>query len=278
MLSIRSDRPIDRAALALLRDLDEALSALAVPYFLAGAIARDVLLTHVYGLAVYRATADVDLAVAVKDWNEFEKTKTTLEAEGFVRDATLLHRLYRTEYPVDIIPFGGVETPNRTIEWPPDLSNVMNVAGYHEALETAEHVKLEPTLTPRVVSLPGLAVLKIFAWGDRGSETSKDAEDLATLLRSYADAGNEERLYADATDAMEAVEYRIDLAGARLLGRDTRRMLAQDTRTQLTSFLEDRKQRERLTIDMSRVWAQTDDAMAHAESLLEQYEEGLAGR
>ena len=154
----------------------------------------------------------------------------------------------------------------------------MNVAGYHEAFETADEVKLEPTLTLRVVSLPGLAVLKIFAWGDRGHETSKDAQDLATLLRSYSDAGNEPRLYGEAIDAMEAVEYRIDLAGARLLGRDTRRMLTQDTRKQLTSFLEDRKQRERLTIAMSRVWGQTDDAMADAERLLEQYREGLAGR
>ena len=81
-----------------------------MPYFLAGAMARDVLLTHVYGLPVYRATADVDLAVAVKDWSEFEKTKAGLEAKGFARDAALFHRLHRNEYPVDIIPFDGVET------------------------------------------------------------------------------------------------------------------------------------------------------------------------
>jgi predicted nucleotidyltransferase len=277
MLSIRSDQPIDHPTLALLRDLDEVLSALAVPYFLAGALARDVLLTHVFGLPVYRATADVDLAVAVKDWSEFETTKAALEDKGVVRDATWIHRLFRNKYPIDLIPFGGVETPDKTIAWPPASSSV-NVAGYREAFETAEEVEVEPGLMLRVVSLPALAALKIFAWGDRGHETSKDAQDLATLLRSYPDAGNEQRLYGEAIDAMEAVEYRIDLAGARLLGRDTRRMLTEDTHEQLFGSLDDPAQRERLAIAMSRVWGHTDDAMLQAERLLEQYQEGLAGK
>jgi predicted nucleotidyltransferase len=77
---------------------------------------------------------------------------------------------------------------------------------------------------------------------------------------------------------MEAVEYRIDLAGARLLGRDTRRMLTEDTHEQLFGSLDDPAQRERLAIAMSRVWGHTDDAMLQAERLLEQYQEGLAGK
>jgi predicted nucleotidyltransferase len=103
-------RPLDDATLLLLREVDAAMSALRLRYFLAGAIARDILLTHVFGQSVHRATADVDFAVAVKDWGQFEATKTELEERQFVRDNTLTHRRYKNEYPVDIIPFGGVES------------------------------------------------------------------------------------------------------------------------------------------------------------------------
>lgn len=275
MHSIRTDQPIDETTLALLHEVNEVMRALGLRYFVAGAIARDILLTHVFGLGVYRATADVDFAVAVKDWAEFEAAKAALENRQFVRDPRLTHRLYKNDYPVDIIPFGGVESPERTITWPPELTNAMNVAGYREAFEAAEKVQIESGLVLRVVSLPGIAVLKIFAWGDRGHETSKDAEDLALLLRTYPHAGNESRLYAESIDAMEAVDHRLDLAGARLLGRDVRLMITEDTRKHLTRFLGDRARRERLNIAMARVWGVTEEAESEAERMFEQFRNGL---
>jgi len=278
MLSIRSDKPIEKTTLTLLREVDEALGALGLEYFLAGAMARDLLLTHVFGLTIHRATEDVDFAVAVKDWDEFEATKRAMENRQFVRDKKMNHRLYKDDVPVDIIPFGGVESSEKTIAWPPDLSNVMTVAGYREAYDTAEEVRVESGLVLRVVSLPGLAALKIFAWDDRGLATSKDAEDFMTLLRSYPDAGNEPRLYGDAYDAMESVNYRMDLAGARLLGHDVRRMTTDDTRTRLSEVLDDNGSRERFVIAMSRARGNTEEALLEAEELLEQFRNGLEGR
>ncbi len=277
MRSVRTDRPIENATLALLREVDGVMSALGLPYFVAGAMARDILLTHIFDLGVHRATADVDFAVAVKDWDEFEAAKTALEDRQFVRDTALTHRLYKNEYPVDIIPFGGVESSEKTIAWPPELTSVMNVAGYREAFDAAEKVRIESGLVLRVVSLPGLAVLKLFAWGDRGHEDSKDALDFATLLQSYPDAGNQQRLYDDAIDVMEVVDFKIDLAGARLLGRDARHMIAEDTRKRLAGILGDRRQRDRLTIAMAGAWGRTEDATFEAERLLEQFRNGLEG-
>jgi predicted nucleotidyltransferase len=46
----------------------------------------------------------------------------------------------------------------------------MNVAGYREALAAAPAVEIQPGFVVRVVSLPGLAILKLFAWADRGTE------------------------------------------------------------------------------------------------------------
>ena len=111
-----------------------------------------------------------------------------------------------------------------------------------------------------VVSLPGLALLKLFAWADRGHENSKDATDFAILIRNYADAGNRDRLYGDAINAMEAVDYREDLAAARLLGLDVARIMTEQTRTYLAKLLGDGKARERLTTHMAREWSGTDDA------------------
>jgi predicted nucleotidyltransferase len=71
-------------------------------------------------------------------------------------------------------------------------------------------------LTIPVVSLPGLAVLKLFAWADR--RVDKDATDLYRLLRVYADAGNEDRVYD--SGLAESFGFDLELAGANLLGLD----------------------------------------------------------
>ncbi len=71
----------------------------------------------------------------------------------------------------------------------------MHVAGFSDALESAVQVTLDDALTIPVVSIPALIVLKLFAWADRRHENNKDADDIFTILRQYADAGNEDRLY-----------------------------------------------------------------------------------
>ena len=48
MLSVRSDRPIQPAALTVIRAVDKVTKELGLTYFVAGAMARDILLTHVF--------------------------------------------------------------------------------------------------------------------------------------------------------------------------------------------------------------------------------------
>src|SRR4029077_12636391 len=97
------------------------------------------------GLETGRATLDVDLAAAVDSWPEFERIKTRLVETGEVTtDEMRPHRLfYRTseggKYPLDLLPFGGLEQRPSEIAWPPDLSVVMNVAGYREAPAAGPH-------------------------------------------------------------------------------------------------------------------------------------------
>lgn len=254
------------------------MKALELPYFIVGATARDILLTHVSGLSTQLATRDVDIGVAVKDWDELESFAAKLVDEaGFVRDSKIVHRLYKDEIPLDVIPFDGVESPEHTIAWPPALDIVMNVAGYQDVFDAAVSVEIEDGFIVRVVSLPGLAILKLFAWTDRGASDPRDAMDLTILLTTYAEAGNDDRLYNDESDAMEAVEYDLRLAGARLLGRDARRIAAEKTLAQLIDVLRDGHRRQRLTTDMARARKGIEDAVAEADELLEQFRAGLEG-
>ena len=74
----------------------------------------------------------------------------------------------------------------------------MEVIGYSEATEASIVMALPKEQTARIVSLPMLAVLKVFAWNDRHRDTQgKDAVDLGLILRSYLEAGNHDRLYAE---------------------------------------------------------------------------------
>ena len=162
MYSVHSDRPFEPGAIDVLRVVDSVMAKHQRQYIVVGATARDILLTHVFGLKTERATRDLDIGIAVKDWASSAKIRTTLIDEAaFVPDAKIPHRLHKDDYPLDIIPFGGVETSERTIVWPPDLATVMNVAGYEEAFDAAVTVQIEPGLAIRVVSLPGLAILKL---------------------------------------------------------------------------------------------------------------------
>lgn len=281
-LSVAGERPVAPNALDVLTLIDRVARELRLDYLVTGATARDVLLYHVFGLETGRATLDVDLAVAVDSWPEFERVKTRLIETGEVTtDDMRPHRLfYRTseggKYPLDLLPFGGLEQRPSEIAWPPDLSVVMNVAGYREALAAAEQVELRVGLIVRVASLPSLAILKLFAWGDRGVGDSRDAFDFGILLHSYAEAGNEDRLYGDEMPLLEAVGYDVDLASARLLGKDAARIIEPATRAQVIALLDDLMRRERLTADTARAFRAVEDRIATAQIMIDQFRHGLA--
>lgn len=231
-LEIRHDR-VDPVVLEAIRKIDEIAKKRETAYFLAGATAREILLRHGFGRPPGRRTLNVDLGIALRDWDHFELLKSSLvEHGGFQPHARMVQRLIYPSKPsvvVDLIPFGGLESADRTIAWPPDEDIVMRVAGFSDALESAIPVCLEKDFVILVVSLPMLLVLKLFAWVDRKHE-KRDAPDIYTLLRQYSDAGNEDRLYGEEVSLLEAEGYDFELAGARLIARDAALSTSEDTR------------------------------------------------
>ncbi|MYM21476.1 hypothetical protein GTP46_02295 [Duganella sp. FT135W] len=254
--SIRTDRPIDPITVEILRTVAVAAEAEGIAHMLVGATARDVLLTHVFGMEVRRATHDVDFAVAVKDWDQFEALRARLVAQGTFKDGgRARQRLYYKgadgmyDYPIDLVPFGEISKGTNEVAWPPDLKTVMNIAGYDDVLAAAESVEVAPGFIQKIVSIAGLAILKIVAWSDRGRENPKDALDLIFLIDTYAAAGNLDRIYND-DQVIEAGGHDPDNAGAYLLGQDIRHLASASTLDVLKKIIDN--DFERLTLEMMK--------------------------
>lgn len=227
--AVAPDR-IDGIVVDIIREVHEAATALGIRYFLVGATAREIILRGVFGLPSGRRSADVDFGIASKDWAEFERLQAALVATGrFEKSDRIKQRAYYRlseshRVMVDLIPFGGVEEPNGTLAWPPDKDTVLNVAGFADGLASAVTVEIADGLCVPVASVAGLAILKLLAWAGRRNETNQDAADLFKILKDYASAGNEERLYSDEQAMLEAANFDVDIAGAQLLGADVARL------------------------------------------------------
>jgi predicted nucleotidyltransferase len=269
-LEIRHDQ-IDPLILEAVRKINAVAAKHETSYFLAGATAREVILRHVFGRPAGRRTLDIDFGIAVRDWEHFQTLKSALvEQAGFTVHARAHQRLIYPTTPVvivDLIPFGGVEREDRTIAWPPEEDFVMRVAGFSDGMESSVPVRLADDLVVRVVSLPALLVLKLFAWLDRKQE-KRDAPDIYTLLKDYGDAGNEDRLYGEALSILESEGYDVEIAGARLLGGDAAAVISADTRRRVRDILESDREMEELTNQIIVVSARNDPEHAGRCELL----------
>lgn len=208
-----------------------------VKFFVIGATARDMVFEYGYGITVSRATRDIDLAVQIATWAEFQNLKNALIATGQFAVSKMMQRVYyQNAIPIDIVPFGAIENESN-ISWPPDGSVKMNVAGFDDAYYATQTVRLResPLLEIPVVTPAALVILKLMAWQDRSSEHSKDAIDLAFILRWYLDTGHTERLSEQHSDLLDDFDF--ERSGARLLGRDIASIVSAQTKQKLHEIL-----------------------------------------
>jgi predicted nucleotidyltransferase len=150
--TVAENRPLDPATLHILTVVDRVASELQRPYIVVGATARDLLLFHVFGIPVTRATQDIDFAIAVDTWERFQELRVALLATSHFEKGRVEHRIFSKateaakKIPVDLIPFGGVAESD-TIAWPPDRETMMTVAGFEDALGASVQVQLHAGLT-----------------------------------------------------------------------------------------------------------------------------------
>lgn len=229
MLFDLSAKPELQPLADVVRPLQQEAAKLGTQVFLMGAAARDVMLLYVYGIDTMRLTEDMDFGVMVRDWATFEALRQALldggAFEARSKDAT--HKLWhKSGKPLDIVPFGGVERPNRTLAWPPSEQTVFDCFGMQEAMRSGHDVRLPGGGRLLVASLPALALLKVTAWQDRKFiHPGRDAGDLMLYLRHYLDCDRYDHAARYYPELFEAPDYAHEVASARLLGRDLRQLL-----------------------------------------------------
>ena len=188
-------------------------------FFIVGAQARDILLNFQYSIKTERATLDLDFGVMLESWQQYAALRRALLATGQFVESGEEHRVRFGEMPVDLVPFGGIETVNGTIVWPRG-GQQMNTVGFREALAHSVAVALPGNVSVQVAALPTQALLKILTWSElRLERRSKDAQDFRTLVKTYSAVVGEERI-ASEPEVLAREPFDFEYAGAWLLGRD----------------------------------------------------------
>lgn len=133
---MRVKQPLPAGVEAVIRAMQAGAGQLGLEPLLVGATARDLLLVHVFEQPVRRATLDVDFAVALASWEQFEALKLELiSGHGFQDEPRQKQRLiYGGEgegkgMTIDLVPFGGLQMDDNTVAWPPDMDVLMTVTG-----------------------------------------------------------------------------------------------------------------------------------------------------
>lgn len=248
---------IDAFTVAIYEQITTVAEAQKIPFFIVGATARDLVLHHGYGIEVGRATKDIDLAVQVASWDEFQELKQSLMQTGQFAETKMTQRLqYENTIPVDIVPFGSITEADGLISWPPDHAVRMNTLGFEDAYSNAIPVRLraKSELDVLVASPASLAALKLLSWQQRAPENTKDAIDLILIIKKYLDIGNHERLHDEHKDLVND-DFDYVQAGARLLGRDIASALSDESMAEVHQIIEQQTvdgDKYSLVEDMSR--------------------------
>lgn len=206
-LTISSEKIGNPLLMELLRKLTDSFSKMDREFYVIGATARDIIMQQLLDTESKRRTRDLDIAIAIPDWDAFEQVKQSLIADGFEKSRDMQQRFYYGEYELDIVPYGVVAKEDDNIYWPPEEVVAMSVKGFDEVLSEAITVSIDDEFKVKIASLHGLFLLKFNAWLDRNAKTSKDAEDMSFILSNYFMANLDREIHQEVYDWENFDEY-----------------------------------------------------------------------
>lgn len=221
---------------AAMAALQRGFAHFGIDFYIVGAVARDIWLTQIYGEPDRRITKDLDLAIFIHDTAEYEALQAWLvEQEGFILAQSSAFCLLYPSAPgsgnvtVDLMPFGAIADEAGDVYFSDRGMERISTVGFTEVLAEAATVTIPTGEQWRVVTLPGIVVLKLVAWQDR-PERGKDAVDVWNLLAVYFDLVTND-VYATHLDLLTEEETPDTgnltlLVGARVLGRQVQQLLA----------------------------------------------------
>ena len=172
-----------------LKALSKVMYDLQLDVYVVGALARDIAMEILKMPPSPRRTADLDVAIALKDWSQFELLKEQLLKNNFVKGKPKQRFYYKGEdgnndYEIDIVPFGKLETDEK-VAWPPEGNPEMSVKCFKDVMNIADTVVIDDTIIVKMAPLSGQFFIKFDTWIDRHLLTDKDAADMLYIMDNF---------------------------------------------------------------------------------------------
>ena len=192
-------------------------------WYIIGALARNA----EYAMAdiePHRATADIDFAVMIPNYNLYKEITNALLKSGFDRVNGISHRFkyVSTSTLIDIIPYGGIAKDDLIILYEPEETK-LSVAGFMDVAKHVSLVGIDDGYDIPVAPIEGIFILKLVAWSENPEKRERDVGDLMHILSQYFDL-REDEIYQQG-DLFEDEDYHMEKAAARALGRKIRSIL-----------------------------------------------------
>jgi len=169
--------------------LSSVLETIGQPLYIVGASARDIAMKVLKLDASSRRTQDLDVAIMLENWNDFDELVQRLEWNGFKRYRDTQKFYYKgmdgsLDYEVDVVPFGNI-AEDEMIKWPPDGNPELSVRCFTDIMEHAIDICIEEVAVVRIAPIAGQFLIKLDAWNDRHLKADKDASDMFVILDRY---------------------------------------------------------------------------------------------
>lgn len=199
--------------------------------YVVGAQARDIAMMLLKCDMSKRRTEDLDVAIAIKDWQSFDNICKTLTDNHFKRHHKTHKFFYKGEtgdmdYEVDLVPFGDIAVDEK-ICGPPEGNPVMSVRCFQDVMDEAVTVTIDDKVEIRMAPLCGQFLIKLDTWNDRKASTDKDAEDMLFILKNYFES---QLLYKDIVPpdvvTLEDDSLNETIWGAQWLAHDISKLLS----------------------------------------------------
>lgn len=164
--------------------LDGTFKSRGIPYYLLGATAISLELLK-DNIRPSRGTKDIDFAIMVSSYADYQDLIEELKTKGFVNVTdpwTFYHKGF--DIAIDILPFGEIEE-NNTVNF--NERNVdFHVLGMSVILseEDLTTIQIEEKIA-NIPSLPGMILLKLVAWSDRPEKRENDLGDILLIINKY---------------------------------------------------------------------------------------------
>ena len=237
-------------------------------FIVVGAFARDLLLEQLFQAPGGPATRDVDIAIYLESWTEFDSIIKDLLSEHGMRRGRAAHEFYsRQGIKSDILPYGKIEK-NRQVSFVEHPDKALNMLGFSELRSFGIVAVVNEDLSFIIPPPEGIILIKAFAWNDRAPDifALKHVYDIGLIIEGFYLAFIEEIAplpeYADVFEVI-GPDFHSAKYSAVVLGRRLRKMLPAEgeaitgLRTVLSRMLSERM-REQVLLRLASAIAGTE--------------------